>query len=159
MFKHHNSIIKLNIEQEIYQQQPFKSAYQKLMVNIMFSHNWLSGKQKTFFKDYDITLKQYNILRILRGAGQPISTLTIRERMLDKMSDASRIVDRLEKKKLVIKSICKIDNRKVDVSLTNISEKLLAEIDANINKLENEFNNLDHKEALQLSHLLDKMRS
>lgn len=129
------------------------------MVNIMFSHNWLSSKQKAFFKVYDLTPKQYNILRILRGADQPISTLTIRERMLDKMSDASRIVDRLEKKKLVKKSISKIDNRKVDVALTKASIKLLSAIDDNINTLENELHNLSRKEALQLSLLLDKMRS
>ena len=79
--------------------------------------------------------------------------------MLDKMSDASRIVDRLEKKGLVTKSMCKIDNRKVDVTLTKSSIKLLSEIDANIDTLENEFNNLSREESLQLSLLLDKMRS
>ena len=149
----------MDLEKEIYQTQPFKSNYQKLMVNVMFSYNWMSSKQKKFFKTYDLTPKQYNILRILRGAGTPISTLTIRERMLDKMSDASRIVDRLEKKGLVTKSMCKIDNRKVDVTLTKSSIKLLSEIDANIDTLENEFNNLSCEESLQLSLLLDKMRS
>ena len=125
----------------------------------MFSYNWMSGKQKKFFKSYNLTPKQYNILRILRGAGTAISTLTIRERMLDKMSDASRIVDRLEKKGLVKKSTCKVDNRKVDVLLTDVSIKLLKKIDKNIDKLENEFKNLTAAEAKQLSILLDKMRA
>jgi DNA-binding MarR family transcriptional regulator len=149
----------LEIEKEIYQSQPFKSHYQKLMVNLMFSYNWISDRQKQFFKNYNLTPKQYNILRILRGAGTPISTLTIRERMLDKMSDASRIVDRLEKKGLVKKSISKKDNRKLDVTLTRSSKNLLTKIDINIDELEKEFNSLTTNEAQQLSQLLDKMRA
>lgn len=80
------------------QQQHFRNEYQKASVNIIYSANWLNEKIKTMLDPDDITPQQYNILRILRGSQQPLSTLQIRSRMLDKMSDTSRIVERLLKK-------------------------------------------------------------
>ena len=115
MFKHYICIVK--IENEIKQIKPFGSNFEKAMVNLVYTNNWLATVQKEFFKKYDLTSKQYNILRILRGAEKAISTSDIRERMLDKMSDVSRIVDRLFKKGLVDKNICPNDQRKVDCLL------------------------------------------
>ena len=86
----------MGIEKDI-QQPVFRNDYQKAMVNIIFSANWLTERIKIFLESEDITLQQYNILRILRGNTKPISTLQIRERMLDKMSDTSRIVERMLK--------------------------------------------------------------
>jgi DNA-binding MarR family transcriptional regulator len=112
----------MGIEKDI-QQQAFRNEHQKAAVNIIFSASWLNEKIKLFFSAEDITSQQYNILRILRGTQKPMSTLQIRERMLDKMSDTSRIVERLLKKGLVEKKVCPADKRLVDV---NISKKGLA---------------------------------
>ena len=96
----------MSLEKDI-QQKQFRNEYQKGIVNLIFTYNWLNEKMKKVFEKQGITGQQYNILRILRGAGKPISTLQIRERMLDKMSDTSRIVDRLVLKGLAKKNICK----------------------------------------------------
>ena len=148
----------MKIEQVINQTKPFSTAYEKLIVNMVYTNIWLATSQKEFFSKYGLTGKQYNILRILRGAGEPISTSTIRSRMLEKMSDSSRIVDRLEKKELVTKTFCAHDNRKVDVSLTKEATLLLKKIDKTMPKWQGNFSNLTEKEANQLSDLLDKMR-
>ena len=84
----------MSIEKDI-SQRKFNSEFQKVMVNLIYTHNWMMERMKQFFEQADLTPQQFNILRILRGAGQPLSTLQIRQRMLDKMSDTSRIVDRL----------------------------------------------------------------
>jgi len=105
----------MSIEKDI-QQSKFRNEYHKTVVNLIFTYNWITEKTKQFFDKGDITSQQYNILRILRGAGKPLSTLQIRQRMLDKMSDTSRIVDRLVKKELVQKVVCKTDRRLVDVA-------------------------------------------
>ncbi len=82
-------------------------------------------KYNRLFEPFDITQQQFNILRILRGAGQPLSTLQIRQRMLDKMSDTSRIVDRLVKKGMVKKTICREDRRLVDILLTDKGKEII----------------------------------
>jgi len=146
------------IEDALKQKRPFENSYQKVLVNLLFTNSWLAGKQKVFFKKYNLTVKQYNILRILRGAAEPISTAIIRDRMMDKMSDASRIVDRLHKKGLVQKESCDHDQRKVNVSLTMESRSLLKKIDKEINDWLEKFSGLSKPEAEKLSALLDKMR-
>lgn len=84
----------MGIEKDI-NQQTFRNDYQKAAINLIYTYHWLNEKMKVYFDNEGITSQQFNILRILRGAGVPISTMQIRERMLDKMSDTSRIVDRL----------------------------------------------------------------
>jgi len=148
----------MKIEKAINQTKPFRSNHQKVMVNLLFTNNWLLQKQKVFFQSYDITGKQYNVLRILRGAGKPISTSTIRERLLDKMSDASRVVDRLYKKGLVGKNTCPTDKRLVDVFLSVEGKKLLTIIDKKSNTLDQITGQLTDREAAHLSNLLDKLR-
>jgi DNA-binding MarR family transcriptional regulator len=88
----------MSLEKDIHQPK-FKTEYQKARVNLIFTYNWVMEQSRKFFEKADLTPQQFNILRILRGAGKPISTLQIRQRMLDKMSDTSRIVDRLIKKR------------------------------------------------------------
>ena len=97
--------------------------------------------------------------RILRGAGKPLSTLQIRQRMLDKMSDTSRIVDRLVKKNLVKKNTCESDKRLVDVTITEKGKALLEEMDAKQELMDNVLKNLDEAEAQKLNELLDKIRT
>ena len=118
----------MSLEKDI-NQTAFRNEYQKGIVNLIFTFNWMNEKMKVFFDREKITAQQYNILRILRGAGKPISTLQIRERMLDKMSDTSRIVDRLVIKSLARKTVCKDDKRLVDVSITAKGKALLEKID------------------------------
>ena len=129
------------------------------MINLLYSYGWVIEQIKTFVANEDITHQQYNILRILRGsAPKPLSTLQIRERMLDKMSDTSRIVDRLVTKELVEKCTCVSDKRLVDVTISEKGQLLLAKLDADSDHINKVMNNLTEEEAEQLSDLLDKLR-
>lgn len=147
-----------NLEEDI-KQGFFKSEYQKLAVNLIFTHGWLVSHQKQFFDKYNITGTQFNILRILRGQHpNPVSINLLKDRMLDKMSDASRLVERLRVKGYVDRNICKKDRRKSDVKITEEGLKLLKELDEIESDLEQFFTNLTAIEAIQLNNLLDKMR-
>ena len=148
----------VSIELEINQKQ-FKNEWHKAFINLMFTSAWINSKHKELFDKYDITTQQYNVLRILRGVTPKcISTSTIKERMIDRNSDASRIVSRLLKLKLVERTINTSDKRLVDVSITKKGLALLAEIDVIINQNEKSQLNLTAQEALQLNQLLDKLR-
>jgi DNA-binding MarR family transcriptional regulator len=148
----------MSIEKDI-QQAKFRNEYHKTVVNIIFTYNWITEKNKQIFEKGDITSQQYNILRILRGAGKPLSTLQIRQRMLDKMSDTSRIVDRLVKKDLVQKVICKTDRRLVDVTITDAGMQLLEKLDGYNEELDAVLSSLSEEDAKMLNQLLDKIRS
>jgi DNA-binding MarR family transcriptional regulator len=147
----------MGIEKDI-QQQTFRNEYQKVSVNIIFSANWLNEKIKSFLEAEDITLQQYNILRILKGSKEPLSTLQIRERMLDKMSDTSRIVERMQKKGLVEKKICHSDKRLVDVVISKQGIGILEKLDKKNDCLDSFTQRLTKDEADMLNSLLDKMR-
>src|SRR5580698_6545496 len=140
-------------------QQVFRSEYQKAGINLIYTYNWMNEKVTRLFEPFDITQQQFNILRILRGAGQPLSTLQIRQRMLDKMSDSSRIVDRLVIKGMVKKNISKADRRLVDVTITARGLKLLEKIDTYNDQVDGIMMNLSVSEAKALNQLLDKIRS
>lgn len=148
----------MGIDQDIHQAK-FRNEHQKATINLIYTYSWLSEKTKELFSTEDITPQQFNILRILRGSHpQPLSTLQIRERMLDKMSDTSRIVDRLIAKGLVKKGTCKADRRLVDITITDKGRKVLEKLDARQDELDNIIGNLSKKEAVALSDLLDKIR-
>ncbi|HVV07482.1 MAG TPA: MarR family transcriptional regulator [Puia sp.] len=146
------------LENEI-NQRKFRNEYQKSAINLIYTYNWVTEKITNIFDEWDITPQQFNILRILRGAGQPLSTLQIRQRMLDKMSDTSRIVDRLVKKGLVKKGICKMDRRLVDVTITDKGKKLLEKIDQYSDQMDGIMKNLTEEDARTLNELLDKIRT
>jgi DNA-binding MarR family transcriptional regulator len=149
----------MGIEKEIHQ-NTFTNVKQKAIINLLFTYGWTIEKLKTFLAAEDITHQQFNILRILRGAHpKPLSTLQIRERMIDKASDTSRIVDRLIIKDLVKKTTCPMDKRLVDVIITDKGQKLLQKLDAQSDAMNEVMNSLTNAEAEQLSDLLDKMRS
>ena len=148
----------VGIEKDIHQNK-FVNGRQKAMINLLFTYGWMLERIKAFLAKEDITHQQYNILRILRGSyPEPLSTLQIRERMLDKMSDTSRIVDRLVLKGLAKKTICATDKRLVDVIITDKGQKLLKKLDVTTDHVGDIMGNLSEKEAEQLSHLLDKIR-
>lgn len=148
----------MGIEKDI-QQTRFRNSYQKAAVNLIYTLSWMREKTKSIFESEEITPQQFNILRILRGSyPQPLSTLQIRERMLEKMSDTSRIVDRLITKGLVKKVTCKNDRRLVDVIITDKGKKLLERLDTRQQEIDGVLGNLSEKDANILSELLDKIR-
>ena len=148
----------MGIEKEI-GQYTFRNDHQKSIINLVYTYNWMIEKMKLRLDEFDLTMQQFNILRILRGAKSPLSTMQIRERMLDKMSDTSRIVDRLIVKELVQKNVCPRDKRLVDVLITKKGLDLLEELDLHSEELDSIIGNLTCEEMQQLNHLLDKMRS
>ena len=149
----------MTIEEEI-QQSSFSSAYEKLALNLLYTTRWLEGHLKNRFGEHDLTMQQYNILRILRGSKpEPLSTLQIRERMIDKMSDTSRIVDRLILKKLVTKKTSKVDQRLVEIRITDKGMQLLTRLDDIDQEMSTFLSNISEQEAALVSDLLDKMHS
>ena len=151
------NFLYMGIEQDI-NQTKFGNIQQKAAINFIYTYNWMNERMKTFFDLHEITQQQFNILQILRGAGQPLSTLQIRQRMLDKMSDTSRIVDRLVIKNLVKKVVCKADKRLVDISITDKGKKLLAKIDLRQSELDGVLGRLSNADAVILNKLLNKIR-
>lgn len=148
----------MDIQKAIGQQRPFRNNYQKVMVNTMFTNGWLVTQLRAFFKPFGVTEKQYNILRILNGASKPLSTSQIRERLLDKMSDTTRVIDRMIKKGFVLKKVNETDRRLVDITLSPEGKSLLNVINEKMHDTDSIVNNLSSEEADTLSNLLDKMR-
>ena len=148
----------MSIDKEI-NQKHFLNEHQKSGINLIYTYNWVTERMKAIFDQYDITSQQFNILRILRGAGEPLSTLQIRQRMLDKMSDTSRIVDRMVKKGLTKKVVCKSDKRLVDVTISDKGKKLLEKMDESQQELDGILKNISEDEARVLNTLLDKIRN
>lgn len=149
----------MKIEEAIKQKRPFRNMHQKAVVNLIYTTNWLQDRLREHLKPFDITVQQYNVLRILRGANKPISTSDIRERLLDKMSDTSRMVDRLCQKGLVARSTCPSDKRLVDVVLTESGQQLLSEMDHLNDEMDNILGGLSDEQAHLLSDLLDLIRA
>jgi DNA-binding MarR family transcriptional regulator len=147
----------MQIEKEI-PENYFRNERHKALINIIFTSNWLLEKLKRFLEGEDITHQQYNILRILEKSELPLSTLQIRERMLDKMSDTSRIVERLLKKDLVRKQICVHDKRLVDVTITEKGKILLDRINKDAYKIDKVVSKLTDDEISRVNELLDRIR-
>ena len=147
----------MKLEQAI-QQRRFRNEHLKAMVNLLYTHSWLEEKIKRFLEQQNISMPQYNILRILRGSGIPLSTMQIRERMLDRMSDTSRIIDRMLLKQLVQKKLNEKDKRLVDITITQKGLQLLEILDNQNHLLDGIVANLSETEVKMLNDLLDKMR-
>lgn len=148
----------MRLEKEI-KQDRFSSQYHKALVNIIFTNNWIAAQQTEILRPHGITMQQYNVLRILRGQHpHPATIKLIKERMLDKMSDASRIVEKLRAKGLAERNECSKDRRNVDVLITQKGLDLLAKIDTPEHMLENRLTSLDNEEIENLNQLLDKLR-
>ena len=147
----------MGIEKDI-QQPTFRNEYQKMGINIIFTATWLNERIAQILNNEKITQQQYNILRILRGSECPLSTLKIRERMLDKMSDTSRIVDRLITKELVEKTACQADKRLVDITLSKKGLLLLEKLDHFNDQIDAILKGINEKEASTINQILDKLR-
>lgn len=142
-------------------QTKFKSEYQKMLINILFTSGWLASKHACNLKPYGISGQQYNILRILRGQHpKPATVNLLIDRMLDKNSNASRLVEKLRLKKLVERAICADDRRAVNVAITKKGLDLLIELDEHEESfISKELKKISEKEAEQINLLLDKLRS
>ncbi|MBE7661384.1 MarR family winged helix-turn-helix transcriptional regulator [Tenacibaculum finnmarkense] len=128
----------------------------KALVNIKYTANWLSSNENDFFKPYGISPQQFNILRILRGASKPIKVQVIKDRMIERAPNATRLMDKLCDKKFIERIRCKHDRRVVYISITKQGLALLTTIDTS--KKINFLDNLTEEEADKLSDLLDKIR-
>lgn len=150
----------MKFEKEIHQEKPFRNNYHKVAVNLIFTGKWMIQFHSDVFKGYGLTVQQYNILRILSGRYPKSATIKfIRERMLDRMSDASRIVELLRKKNLVERNIRIEDRRKMDVLITEKGLNLLNEIEKESENMDNCLSSLNEEEVVLLNNLLDKARS
>lgn len=149
----------MKLEDEI-QQKHFKSPQHKLAINIIFTANWLNSRFNSFMKETDITQQQFNVLRILRGQHPNYCNLKlIKERMLDKMSDASRIIDKLLVKGLIERNECPNDRRQVNILISAKGLELLKSLDFVDEDMKHLFNNLDNTKVELLNSLLDELRS
>lgn len=149
----------MELEKEILQQE-FRNKYHKAAVNIIYTYNWLVENHVKMLKPYGITIQQFNILRILRGQYPNTANLKlIKKRMLDKMSDVSRLVEKLRAKGLVDRTICSSDRRHVDVIITPKGLNLLSETDKLNEKLDNFLSRLNESEITILNNYLDKLRN
>jgi len=148
----------MKLEEEI-KQKKFSSEKHKAVINLMYTGNWVYSINKSILKNFNLSPEQYNVLRILRGQyPNPSSVLLLNERMLDKMSNVSRIVEKLRIKNLLIREECPTDRRQVDITITEDGLELLQEIDEQTQITEEALSNLTEKEATQLNKLLDKVR-
>jgi DNA-binding MarR family transcriptional regulator len=148
----------MKIEDEILSSK-FEDNYHKTVINISYTYSWMSNIMRGNFEKYNLTSQQFNVLRILRGQHPKPATINmIKERMLDKMSDASRIVDRLVQKELVSRCTNNNDRRAVDIHITDKGLELLSKTDAEFKTADLFKHNLTEEEANTLSDLLDKFR-
>ena len=147
----------MNLEKEI--QSKFESEYQKVVVNVVYTYNWVTSILKKRVDQHQITLQQFNILRILRGQyPKPATVNLLKDRMLDKMSDASRIVDRLVQKGLVTREVNQKDRRAVDIIISEKGLEILTKLDPVITPEDVLKANIPEEDVVRLNHLLDKMR-
>ena len=148
----------MRIEDEI-QSTRFEDNYQKVVINIAYTDGWLQNIFRGHLEKYNLTVQQFNILRILRGQyPKPATVNLLKERMIDKMSDASRIVDRLVQKELVSRCTNTRDRRAVDVRISEKGLDVLSKFDGDAKTKELIKDNLTPEEASKLSDLLDKLR-
>lgn len=149
-----------NIGKEL-KMKSFKSSYQKASLNIMFTGNWLMARTENILKPFGISQQQYNVLRILRGqGGELVNLFAIQERMLSRMSNATRLVEKLRQKGLVERQLCEANRRKVEISITKTGLELLEKIDPLLENIEEKhFKGISPEEAEKISDWLDKIRS
>ncbi len=148
------------IEEEILQDKKFTSEYEKLVVNILFTSGWLYNTNSARLKKFGVTPEQYNVLRILRGSyPKPMTLGDITCRMLDKSSNATRLVEKLRIKGLLHRDLCATNRRQVDIMITPKGLSLLTEIDNEADEWYNGLKSVTKTEARELNRILDKLRS
>ncbi|UKJ09172.1 MarR family winged helix-turn-helix transcriptional regulator [Solitalea lacus] len=149
----------MKIEKEILQED-FGNSHQKAVINLMFTHNWVRDKLSGIFKTYDILPQHYNVLRILKGKHpQPVSPGQIKDVMIDKGNDVTRLLDKLVTKGFVKRCLCEENRRKMDITITEAGLKLLDELSPFFDEFYQAMKGrLNENDAELLSDLLDKLR-
>ncbi len=149
----------MKIEDEI-KQAKFRNEYHKAHINVLFTSAWLSQQTTQQLKPFNISWQQFNILRILRGMyPEPATVKLLTERMIDKMSNASRLVEKLKQKGYVERKACKDDRRRVDIVITDLGMQVINEASEIIdNELHANMQSISPEEAVMLNTILDKMR-
>lgn len=148
----------MKIGEEI-NQKKFESNFHMAHLNLMYTYNWFQDKTKDIMKSYEITSQQYNVLRILRGKGkESCSAGEIKNVMIDKSPDLTRLIDRLIAKDYVSRCVCPDNRRKLDIMITDKGLKLLKKMDPSLKEFSENLNKISDKEAIELSRILDKMR-
>ena len=149
----------MRLEEEI-QQSKFRNERQKLLINLFYTYNVLSTKMQEFLKSESLTMQQYNILRILRGQHpNPATNSLVKERMLDKNSDVTRIIDRMIRDGLVSRVNCEADRRRVDITITELGMQKLTRLDQQSASMDEIGNGVTEQEAIVFNEMLDKLRS
>ena len=147
------------LKEEI-KQSKFESAQQEASINLIYTHAWVESKMKNVLKPFNVSSQQYNVLRILRGAfPEKVSSGYIKERMLDKESNITRLIDKLVTKKYVIRNLCPENRRKMDIVITDLGLADLKKMDVEVKKRDEILSKLSNKEANELNRLFDKIRS
>jgi len=140
-------------------QDKFSSPYQKLIVNLAYTNSYVTSLLADTLKPFDLSMQQFNVLRILRGQHpKPVSVNNITERMIDRMSNASRLVEKLRKKGLVDRSVCEHDRRQVDVFITEAGLETLSQLDEGMPEVWDKFKHLDPKNVSKFNDFLDQLR-
>jgi DNA-binding MarR family transcriptional regulator len=148
----------MSIEKVIRQKQ-FQNEFVKVEINILYTAGWIENFSNKFFKEFDISMQQYNVLRILRGQHpKPVKLSTITERMIDRMSNATRLVEKLRQKGLLSRELNQDNRRQVDILISDAGLSLLKEIDSKFHTVESKFKRITEEEAQELNRILDKMR-
>lgn len=148
----------MRIEDEIHQKE-FTDDYRRLLVNLLFTNNWVNQQVMPFFKHLGLTLQQHNVLAILRGQHpEPVCFGDIQNRMVDRNSNVTRLIDKLIEKGFATRDICQANRRMIEVRLTEKGMKKLQEVDDRFPELLEHFHNLSQEEALLVSNKLDKLR-
>ena len=149
----------MGLEQDI-KQERFSSDFEKAAVNILFTSSWLHNLNSNRLKPHGITPEQFNVLRILRGSSpKPLMLAEISCRMIDKNSNATRLVEKLRQKGLLKREICGNNRRQVDISITDKGLSLLKSIDDDSAAWLETMKSISKSEATELNRILDKLRS
>jgi DNA-binding MarR family transcriptional regulator len=147
------------LEAEI-KQDKFHNDHQKAAINILYTGSWLYNMNAGYLKKFGITPEQFNVLRILRGSfPKPMMLAEITERMIDKSSNCTRLVEKLKQKGLVNRITCEANRRQVDISITDKGQQLLKKIDAAQPAWMETMGKISKTEAKELNRILDKLRS
>ncbi len=149
----------MGLEEDV-KQAKFTNEHQKVMVNILYTSSWLNNRNTAYFKKFNISPEQFNVLRILRGSHpNPMRLADIAERMIEKNSNCTRLVEKLRQKGLVDRQLCESNRRQVDISITTKGLKTLSDIDEDYDQWLSIQKSITRAEAVELNRILDKLRS
>ncbi len=148
----------MGLEQDL-KQERFDNIYEKMVVNILFTGSWLSNLNASRLKPFGLTPEQYNVLRILRGSHpKPMMLADITSRMIDRNSNATRLVEKLKSKAFVNREICETNRRQVDISITEAGLEVLTKIDEGLDDWLQNLKTVPQSEVEALNTTLDKLR-